>query len=642
MAGIVMDTATFAAPERDAAHAARRRGARRGRRPAGRDLAPALPLQADAQLRLFGRVLDRLEIDRRRARDLVDRCSTPTSSPPGARPAASEGIIDLLAQSTTAEVAILFKEAGAAHADQRPHEAGRRRRDGADRAVRRRRPRPRRRRDRRPAARRGPPARPGRGGAPRRARRPLTRPVRAVAARPDAPGIDGVLVVAKPAGPTSHDIVALVRRLTGERRVGHGGTLDPFASGVLPIFLGKATRLVEYHLGATQALPRDGLLRRVLDDRRPRGRADARRRVRAPTGRRSRRRSRGFRGAIQQRPPAFSAIKVGGRRAYAMARAGETPELAPRDGDDPRPRPRSPGTASDPTRPIATIDVDLLRRARTSAPSHAISGERLGGARVPRRPRPGPRAARSRLADAIRSGRDPGVGRGTAQTALRGAAAAARFGVSRRIAGGPPRRGGTRGRRPGPVRPPGSRAAARRRPGRAASRSSTRRHPGGARPDRGSRGSRPTRSSSTSGPRGRRRPPATVAGPDARPPRPGPRARRLRSRRRRHSPDRRPRRARPPAMVRCSSSSACSTASTAATPTCSTSCEPRPSGAGAKPAVITFDAHPDEILVGSRAAAPVRPGRAAGAAGECRRRGDGRPALRSRPSDDADTTSSSR
>ena len=67
------------------------------------------------------------------------------------------------------------------------------------------------------------------------------------------PGLDGILVVAKPAGPTSHDVVALVRRLAATKRVGHGGTLDPFASGVLPIFLGHATRVVEYHLGDRKA-----------------------------------------------------------------------------------------------------------------------------------------------------------------------------------------------------------------------------------------------------------------------------------------------------------------------------------------------------------------------------------------------------
>ena len=65
--------------------------------------------------------------------------------------------------------------------------------------------------------------------------------------------MDGILVVAKDPGFTSHDVVALVRRLTGTRRVGHGGTLDPFASGVLPVFLGLGTRLVEYHMGDAKA-----------------------------------------------------------------------------------------------------------------------------------------------------------------------------------------------------------------------------------------------------------------------------------------------------------------------------------------------------------------------------------------------------
>jgi tRNA pseudouridine55 synthase len=61
--------------------------------------------------------------------------------------------------------------------------------------------------------------------------------------------MDGILVVAKPVGPTSHDVVGLVRRLAATSASGTAGTLDPFASGVLPLFLGKATRLVEYHLG---------------------------------------------------------------------------------------------------------------------------------------------------------------------------------------------------------------------------------------------------------------------------------------------------------------------------------------------------------------------------------------------------------
>ncbi len=141
--------------------------------------------------------------------------------------------------------------------------------------------------------------------------------------------MDGILIVAKPVGPTSHDVVGLVRRLSATKRVGHGGTLDPFASGVLPIFLGKATRLVEYHLGdrkryratvcfgaSSTTDDLEGALSPVAGP--PPGRAT----VEAASDR--------FRGEILQRPPAYSAIKVAGRRAYAMARAGEAVELAPR------------------------------------------------------------------------------------------------------------------------------------------------------------------------------------------------------------------------------------------------------------------------------------------------------------------------
>ena len=67
--------------------------------------------------------------------------------------------------------------------------------------------------------------------------------------RPSTPGIDGVLLVDKPNGPTSHDIVAKIRRMAGQPRIGHGGTLDPFATGLLVLVLGRATRLASLHLG---------------------------------------------------------------------------------------------------------------------------------------------------------------------------------------------------------------------------------------------------------------------------------------------------------------------------------------------------------------------------------------------------------
>ena len=141
--------------------------------------------------------------------------------------------------------------------------------------------------------------------------------------------LDGVLVVAKPVGPTSHDVVGLVRRLAATKRVGHGGTLDPFASGVLPLFLGRATRLVEYHLGdrkryrATVCFGASSTTDDLEGALSPSaGPPPTRSAVEASLGT--------FVGEIEQRPPAYSAIKVAGRRAYAMARAGEVVELAPR------------------------------------------------------------------------------------------------------------------------------------------------------------------------------------------------------------------------------------------------------------------------------------------------------------------------
>jgi len=191
------------------------------------------------------------------------------------------------------------------------------------------------------------------------------------------PGLDGILVVAKAPGPTSHDIVALIRRLAATKRVGHGGTLDPFAAGVLPVFLGHATRVVEYHLGDRKAYratvcfgaasttddlegeltPADGPppTREALEAALP-----------------------GLIGTISQRPPAYSAIKVGGRRAYAMARAGEAVTLASREvtihtlelvsWDD-----------TDPGRPVAVLDIGCSAGTYVRAIARDL-GERTGSA----------------------------------------------------------------------------------------------------------------------------------------------------------------------------------------------------------------------------------------------------------------------
>ncbi len=168
--------------------------------------------------------------------------------------------------------------------------------------------------------------------------------------------MDGILVALKPAGPTSHDVVALVRRLAATKRVGHGGTLDPFASGVLPIFLGRATRVVEYHLGdrkeyrATLCFGASSTTDDLEGELTPSGAAAPEREaVEAALD--------AFRGPISQRPPAYSAIKVAGRRAYAMARAGESVELASRDVTIFRLE-IVEWDSSDKDRPIAVLEVE--------------------------------------------------------------------------------------------------------------------------------------------------------------------------------------------------------------------------------------------------------------------------------------------
>ncbi len=141
--------------------------------------------------------------------------------------------------------------------------------------------------------------------------------------------VDGLVLVDKRAGMTSHDVVDEVRREFGTRRVGHAGTLDPMATGLLLLGVGRATRLLRYfgdlpktyegsaRLGQeTDTLDADGtVVRTAAVD------ADA------PGAGRCRR---GSRRRVVQRPPAYSAVKVGGRKLYEAARAGETLEAPPR------------------------------------------------------------------------------------------------------------------------------------------------------------------------------------------------------------------------------------------------------------------------------------------------------------------------
>jgi tRNA pseudouridine55 synthase len=140
----------------------------------------------------------------------------------------------------------------------------------------------------------------------------------------------GLLIVDKPSGLTSHDVVARIRRLAGTRRVGHAGTLDPMATGVLVVGVEKATRLLGY-LALTEK-EYTGTIR--LGQRTSTDDADGELIAAVPAVHVSdadvRRVTGGMTGVIEQVPPGVSAIKVGGQRSYRLARAGAAPELAAR------------------------------------------------------------------------------------------------------------------------------------------------------------------------------------------------------------------------------------------------------------------------------------------------------------------------
>src|SRR5690349_7681578 len=139
--------------------------------------------------------------------------------------------------------------------------------------------------------------------------------------------MNGILVIDKPAGLTSHDVVQRVRRVTQERSVGHLGTLDPMATGVLPLLLGKFTRLAQFFGDAEKEY--EGTIRfgwatdtydaegEPVDSEKPATFSDAELNAAVAS----------LTGRIQQMPPPFSAKKIAGVPAYKLARKGEAPEL---------------------------------------------------------------------------------------------------------------------------------------------------------------------------------------------------------------------------------------------------------------------------------------------------------------------------
>jgi tRNA pseudouridine55 synthase len=162
--------------------------------------------------------------------------------------------------------------------------------------------------------------------------------------------MDGLLLVDKPAGQTSHDVVARLRRVLGERRIGHTGTLDPAATGLLPLVVGRATRLARFLSAADKTYEADLQLGVSTDSGDAQGRrigalhtgplplcADVERALEA------------FRGSYLQRPPALSAKRIGGRRSYDLARQS-------RMSDDASPLDQSRPAAA----PVTVTGLDLV------------------------------------------------------------------------------------------------------------------------------------------------------------------------------------------------------------------------------------------------------------------------------------------
>jgi tRNA pseudouridine55 synthase len=141
--------------------------------------------------------------------------------------------------------------------------------------------------------------------------------------------MNGALIIDKPAGVTSHDVVAQVRRTIGERRIGHTGTLDPFATGVLVLLLGKATRLAQFLSSVDkeyEALIRLGYATDTGDLTGSRLVSDADAKAQSPQSLSREAIEKAFvsfQGEIDQLPPMYSAKKVGGRKLYELARRGE-------------------------------------------------------------------------------------------------------------------------------------------------------------------------------------------------------------------------------------------------------------------------------------------------------------------------------
>ncbi len=141
----------------------------------------------------------------------------------------------------------------------------------------------------------------------------------------------GILVIDKPKGVTSFDVVREVRRALGVKKVGHTGTLDPMATGVLPVCIGDATKIAQYLTDAGKSYDATIRLGVTTDTLDADGRILAERPIVALETERIENALSKFRGTFLQTPPMYSAVKVGGKRLYELARAGEEIDRKPRE-----------------------------------------------------------------------------------------------------------------------------------------------------------------------------------------------------------------------------------------------------------------------------------------------------------------------
>lgn len=142
--------------------------------------------------------------------------------------------------------------------------------------------------------------------------------------------MDGIINLVKPPGMTSHDVVNVVRRLTGVRRTGHTGTLDPGAAGVLPVCVGKATRVSEYVLHMDKTYRAEVALGQGTDTEDASGRVTVVKPVPQLTRQLVENVLHGFLGPGTQIPPMYSAVRIDGKKLYELARRGEEITREPR------------------------------------------------------------------------------------------------------------------------------------------------------------------------------------------------------------------------------------------------------------------------------------------------------------------------